>query len=424
MSRFSGTSTLSVGSNMSATNSQLMQSRKFTFSEAFAHRILTLLRSAVNGDKVNLVLSDFSFQFVYSSCCKKLTQIKPNTAQYWNLMDSPDLLEIAELVMWIILYDTIPENILQNDIKIQQQQLYDKLSLLFHALRKRLAAVSSNTNQCLIEDWTAALAATILQLTATEYIGTELENNYEYVEQVESEVRELLTGFPPSNLMAFHTTVILLLSMKAQKYIPKKLSPTANLALFDNGHKEQTALAGAMTIEGHFEEVSRHAKDVVFTTNSRTGLMQNAMRLAGMKEPTETKGRAFRKGTTEVSDIVVKKSNAIMAASDDMVKNHAIERDTHLLKICKEEKICNAKLKAANLSTLGITFETFGYDPMYGRLILGGMPKPKKINGKMRVTWRSYTKATLPPEPSLSNDEIMDYIKNAHPYVLETGIAH
>ena len=423
MSRFSGASTLSVSSNMSTTNSQLMQSRKFTFSESFAHRILTLLRSAVNGDKVNLVLSDFSFQFVYSQCCKKLTQVKPTTAQYLNLMETDDLIEIAELVMWIILYDTIPENILQNDIRIQQQQLYDKLSLLFHSLRKRLAAVSSNTNQCLIDDWTAALAATILQLTATEYIGTELENNYEYVEQVESEVRELLTGFPPSNLMAFHTTVILLLSMKAQKYIPKKLTPTANYALFDNGHKEQTALAGAMTIEGHFEEISRHAKDVVFTTNSRTGLMQNAMRLTGMKEPTETKGMAFRKGTTEVSDIVVKKCNAIMAASDEMVKKHADIRDTHLLKICKEEKNCNEKLRAANLKSLGITFETFGYDPMYGRLILGGMPKPTKINGKTRMTWRSYTKVTLPPEPEKSPQEIMEYIAQAHPYILETGIA-
>ena len=198
----------------------------------------------------------------------------------------------------------------------------------------------------MIDDWTIALAGTILQLTATEYQGSEIDNNYEFVIHVENEVRSLLIGFPPANLMAFHSIVIHIISLKAQKLIPKKLAPTADSSLFDTGRKTHAELAGAMTIEGHFEEVARRSKDIVFTTNARTGLMQNAMRLTGMREPTEAKGRSFQKGTTEVSDIVMKKCNAIIDASNEMVQKHADERDLQLFKICDDERDCKKRCKA------------------------------------------------------------------------------
>lgn len=395
----------------------------FVFSEEFSHRILSLLRKANETDPINLVLSDFSFNFVYEQCCKKLTIQKPTTAQYLDLMYTDNLIQIAQLVMWISLYDTINENILQNDIRLIHQRLYDRLSLAFYSLSKQLQEVSSMANQRLIDYWSSAICATILQLTVSEFKGSETDNNYEFVETIERGVRKMLLGFPPANILVFHESVLALISLKAQKLVPKTFTPSANLSLFDTGNTTTTELIGAMTIENHYETVHRRSQEVVFKSNSGNALIQNAMRLTGMKEPVEAKGLTFRKGTTEVSNMVMKKCSAIMDASLARVSEHADDRDLHLLEICDSERACNKKLRDAKLKSLGVTFENFGYNPMYGRLVLGGLPPPADLQGSAKMSWRAQTKVVRKPKPEKTINEIISTIKEAHPVILRTGIA-
>lgn len=406
---------------LKSTSGVMTAEPKYTFSEEFSHRLLSVLRKAAEFDPINLVLSDFSFSFVYEQCCKKLTIAKPPTAQYLDLFYTDELSGIAQLVMWISLYDTVNEYILQNDIRLIHQSLYDKLSIAFYSLQQKIAHVSSVTNQRLIDYWSSAVCATILQLTTSEFSNTELTNNFEYVEQIEKNVRKLLLGFPPANILAFHEVVLSLVSLKAQKLIPKTFTPTVNISLFDTGNQSTTELIGAMSIESHYESVSRKSKDVVFKSNQGNALIQNALRLTGMREPVEAKGLSFRKGTTEVSNMVMKKCNAIMDASHTLLSEHADDRDLHLLNICDAEKLCNKKLRDAKLKALGVTFENFGYNPMYGRLVLGGMPA--ELSGEAKTSWRAATKVVRKPKPERTINEIIATIREAHPVILKTGIA-
>ena len=400
------------------TNSQFdFSNLKWVVSNDIGNKILFILRNSILKDFINLELSNFSYQYVYSQCVKKLLNLRPNILQYQELMLSKELEQISQHVMWIILYDFLPRQILQNDINKLFKTIFDNLSIQYAYLRKKLSTISSLINEKFIDNWTYAICATILQMTISEFSESELVNSPDFVISTENSVKILLDGFPSSNIHYFHQSVWPLLSPRAHRLIPKNLIPIIKNILIDHGSIENNELSLAIQLEPHYESIKKHSNDILFTENTRTNLIKNALKLSGTKGPFDLKGRIYKKGSSEKSNIIIKKTQAIIKQTNTILENHINERNNLLFEICDRELECNNILKTSNLKPLNFSFENFGFDPINGKLAI-----LDNNTSKNRTSWKNNIKNNKKPLDIFNFEEMKNILKESHIEILKNGI--
>lgn len=393
----------------------------YTLSEDFGRKWLNKLKIISSKDPINFVFSQYSFSHVYSMCCKKLAVEKPTTAQYLELMSSPEPEQIAQLTLWILLFDMIPQSFLKNDTMLLQEKIFDRLSIYFYDLKEKLKSISVSAEERFIEFWSSAVCATYFTLLAAEFPTSEFINNPSFAFFVENQVRVMLIGELPESSENFHESVWTLLNLKYRKLVVQNLRINSGLVTVGNDEISKE-------IDLKFAEdpyVMMRERNIEIHMGHRGSLYDNALHILETNKNVDIKNRDLRRVQFQVNDLAVKKCNAIIQNTENIMKEHVQVRDTHLLSICDNEAECNEKMRKNSLKPLGLTFETFGYDPMRGRLVLGGVASRVEASNdpKAKISWRATTTVHRKPKPQKSIKEIVDTIRNSHPYVLETGIA-
>jgi len=386
-------------------------------------RIVDILRRSYNLNQIDFGTSLFSFNFVYNQRIQRLVSLKPIISQYMDLMQSNELTEISKYIFWVILFDIVDPSQIEKDIHVMYKQLYDRLSVQFSDLRKKLSIISSVANERLIDYWSIAISATLLQLIIGEFSETELAFNHRFVETVEEGVRILLTGFPSSNSNYFHQLVWSLLSPKSHRLIPKKLIPQLKSIPYVNSTTATHELTNAMQLEGHYKELDRHGSDVLFHENTKTGLIQNALKLSGTRDAFEQKGRLVRKGNAEKSDILSKKANAIMKTTQRIINRHIVNRNLQLYEIWdKKPEILEFYHKQEDFP-----LNTFGYDPIKNFLTVAD--NVKHDIGEKRVARIPTVYSENAPKPDKSSEhkiavtKIIETIDAIHSDFMRTGFS-
>ena len=375
------------------------------------------LRCAYENSKVNWTLQEFSFQFAYSQTIKKLNHSRPRTNNYNTLLLDKNQEEMAKMICWIVLYDICYYKCIKNDIKKYQKQIYDSLSMKFYHFRSKTSKLENLTCEYVITYYAVCAESITYQVILANFPEiNDFVNNEEFVRFVDSLIRGLIIGFASKSTELF-SIVWETLTLKTQKLVPKSI---------DNATKINELLGEDTTsadIEFSFKEGKRYkesiksGENIIFHENTRTGLMDNALKLRGAYEPVEEKVRAFKLGSTDSSKVAASKTKAIIRETEKMVEKHITKRDSILMDVCDIEEKIRIEIAKTRIMPLGFSFETFGYNPICGRL---NISVPKTARPMMRNgTWKDFTLVKRKARKEPTAETFISRIEESHKEMLE-----
>ena len=387
---------------------------KWCLSEEESNRIQQLLRSSFDAKTENVIINlpEYSFNFIYAQTLRKLTVERPRTTNYLDILSDKNQEEMTKQICWIVLFDICYYKCRQNDIIQLRSNIYDMLSLRFHDFRTKTYKFEITTNENLIYYFSAVVEAVVFQVAHAMYPECRsFIKNDKYVTSVDSFVRGLLIGFV-SSASSFHTLVWSILSYKLQKLIPKVINRRLKAEDFNVGDSLGADVAVGFAEEQRFENAKKEGHNILFYDNTRTSLIENALKLKGMKTHMKEKTRFYRHGIADRSRVDLTKVKALKRERSKLIDTHIDQRDSVLLNICDKEEECKNTIRKYKLTPLGFSFETFGYDTLRGQLELT-VPQSARVNLKQGV-WKDFTRIKKIPKINPPAEQYIEQIKKNH----------
>ena len=387
---------------------------KWCLSADESQRVVQILRSSYDNKTENVIINlpDYSFNFIYSQTLRKLTVERPRTSNYMEILSDKNQEEMTKQICWIVLYDMCYYKCVPNDIMLMHKNVYDSLSLRFHDFRSKTYKFEITTNENLIYFFSAAVEAVVFQVAYALFPECHSFNkNDNYVSFVDATVRGLLIGFV-SSASSFQSLVWTILSLKLQKTIQKVINRRLRAEDFNVGDSIGAEVAVGFAEEHRFENAKKEGKSILFYDNTKTSLIENALKLKGMRTPTKEKTRFYRHGIADRSRISLTKVRALKRERSKLIDTHIDKRDTVLFDICSKEAECVNKIRKYKLRPLSFSFETFGYDTLKGQLDLT-VPQSARVNLKQGV-WKDFTRIKEVPKENPPAEKFIEQIQKNH----------
>ena len=340
--------------------------RSFEFSKILSEALL-------ENNLLNIKVDEKIFKDVYLELSTLIINKHTIIRQFKGLIGSNDFEQLAENIMWLVVYDLILDRALNKHLSVTKNLLYNVLSMRFTIMRRQLAMSSSSAYVRFIELYSALIAATALILMLHSHLETELYCNVNMVWKIEMSVRQMLIGFSSPDINSFHTIVHELMPDDLKMAIPKKLKI--------GGDGYNTDLTTTISYEPQMAKEWNSRNNCLFQATSRTGLLANALKLRGMSAHMPTKGHRVVRGTIEKSQLPITKAKNIVASVNGIVNDHE-EVTRHLLNDMRMHE--KEFLSSPNLLTtpkpLPITFENFHPDMSSPGVFQVLMRSPRRYN--------------------------------------------
>ena len=346
----------------------------FELPGSITPEIIQSLVNSVSGiSEVNLVISTADFNAIYATTIGHFIKLHPIMLPFDSTLVSRDIVQIAQKVSWLLIYDVIRSRLVTPQLSLLKQRIYDDLAKTFSELRRKLASMNSSIADRFVELWSTAICASLFTMLMSLYEETELYRNYHFVVRIENEIRNLLVGFSSPYVQDYHHSIMVL--------IPKDLRLAFPNRLMVGGDDDSGDLASAIKYEPEIARAWKRRKDTLFMASTQTALMQHAMKMTGAHLPVETKSRAVRRGNTEKSKLKVSKVDEIAKQTQAVFDTYDVQRREVLDDIFDRELWYEKNGVDPENVPLGVTFDTFGQKeedrPLY-RVRPPGVEAPKQ----------------------------------------------
>lgn len=255
-----------------------------------------------------------SFKDVYIKMTPKMISKHMTIKKYLNLILSDELEQMAEELMWIVIFDTLQARSLTKVLRHTRKHLYNVLSMHFSSFRKSLSLLPATTYDRITEFYCAQICAVILILLLHSHQDSELFSSVAFVGKIENRVRMLFIGFASPNINSFHSIVFDL--------IPKSLKASVPTKMIIGGDNYDADLTTTISYEPQIANEWNSRRECLFQATSQTGLMANALKLRGTSAPQPTKSHRVVRGSVGKSELPIRKAMNIMKSVDDIVGEH------------------------------------------------------------------------------------------------------
>ncbi|KAK8875652.1 hypothetical protein M9Y10_005825 [Tritrichomonas musculus] len=313
---------------------KIQNAENFLFTNERSIELAGILESSLskNDDMaLSIEVDQKKFKEVYNELSPILISQHPIIKKFLDIILSNELEQMAEELMWIVVYDTLQNRALNKYLSQSRADLYNLLSINFSSLRRRLALLPAWAYDQILEFYCAQICAVILILLLHSHQETELYSNVPFVGHIENGVRLLLIGFSSPNLNSFHTIVFDL--------IPKNLQPSVPTKMVIGGDKYNSDLANTLSYEPQIQNEWNSRRKCLFHATSQTGLLSNALKLRGSAAPKPvSKSHRVIRGSVGKSDLPIRKAMNIIQSVDDIVDSHVDATKNDLDKLKNYEK--------------------------------------------------------------------------------------
>lgn len=347
---------------------KIQNAETFMFNMARSIEFANILESSLSkDDTLSIEIDQKKFVDVYNELSPILISQHLIIKRYLNLILSVELEQMAEELMWIVVYDTLQNRALNKLLSQSRTKLYNILSINFSAFRKKLSLLPASTYDQILEFYCAQICAVILILLLHSHQESELYSNVPFVGHIENGVRLLLVGFSSPNLNSFHNIVFDL--------IPENLRPSVPTKMVIGGDKYNTDLTQTLSYEPQIQSEWNSRRKCLFHATSQTGLLSNALKLRGSTTPKPmSKSHRVIRGSVTKSELPIRKAMNIIQSVDDIVDNHidATKNDLDTLKYYEKDylesprwsKITNQVSQLSSTTNitpkpLGVSFDRF-----------------------------------------------------------------
>lgn len=345
---------------------KIQNAENFMFNNERSVELAGILQTSLsdNNDILSIEIDSKKFKDVYIEMSPILISQHLIIKRYLDLILSDELEQMAEELMWIVVYDTLQSRALNKILSRSRSRLYNVLSINFSTFRKKLSLLPASTYDQILEFYCAQICAVILIVLLHSHQETELYSNAPFVGHIENGVRLLLIGFSSPNLNGFHKIVFDL--------IPKNLQPSVPTKMIIGGDNYNLDLASTLSYEPQIQSEWNSRRKCLFHATSQTGLLSNALKLRGSTTPKPvSKSHRVIRGSVGKSELPIRKAMNIIQSVDDIVDNHitATKNDLDTLKFYEKDyltcprwsNIANGQLSSSNVTPkpLGVSFEHF-----------------------------------------------------------------
>ncbi|OHT12666.1 hypothetical protein TRFO_17499 [Tritrichomonas foetus] len=403
----------------------------FTFSHDQSLDMIKYLQNSIKiKDKSNLIVQinikfgDTLLKELYPPIVDKFLNINPPLSPFQKLIISDEITSMLQFVTWIVLFDIIDDCYYPEGIDDVRRTIYDKLSIDFSLLQKKLNSSTLSLSDRFIELWSSVVCASIFTLVLTIYQDSELYRNTPFALRIENDVRFLLVGFASPNVKDYHRSIV--------SIMPNDLKIAVASIVTVGGEDYSTELTTALTYEPQIVNAWNSRKDMLLMATTTTGLMENAMKLKGARiVAPNKKGRTVKKGNVEKSGLPIAKARVVLKNTETMFKTYDTDRSKVIYDICATEETYKEVPTVPPITQLGITFENFTKappKPPMATSVRSPRPRPKttRAPGKRNASARStrppgsprfkYHKVPDVPEIISKVQEVNDYLLTNPPF--------